>query len=545
MPPHGIAHRPAVAGSRGVVTSAHFLASMAGAEMLCQGGNAMDAAVATAAALNVVEPYMSGLAGCGVMLISSTRRRERVVLDYTGFTPQAADPARCTLDELKVGPKSVVTPGNLGGWLAALARFGSMERHRVLAPAIRLAEEGFPLSRKNCEFVAKGEAQLAGSEEARRIVLGAGPLRPGRQLVQADLGRTLRQIAEGGAEVLYGGPLGRAIARAVQARAGWLDEADLAACRPAWQTPIAGRFRGVELLVPPPPASSWQILQTLHVLEGIDLKALGHNSAQYLHLFVEAVKLASADRVAYAHPGKPSEVPVAGLLSSGYAASQRERLDWVHAAVSGGERFSPDRLRGEVLPGHPADFSKEQTTHFAAADPEMVVSVTQSLGSPFGSGFVAPGTGVFLNNFLYWTDLVPASPNYLRAGDVIELMLSPTQGFRDGQCVLSIGTPGSFGILQTTPQMILNHLEFGLDIQEAIEAPRVRVYRDRLLDVEARMPEGLRASLAARGHQVNVLDEHGGWSWVVGGAHGIARDPDSGALTGGADPRRDGVAIAV
>jgi gamma-glutamyltranspeptidase/glutathione hydrolase len=545
MPPHGIAHRPAVAGSRGVVTSAHFLASMAGAEMLAQGGNAMDAAVATAAALNVVEPYMSGLAGCGVMLISSARRRERVVLDYTGVTPQAADPARCTLDELKVGPKSIVTPGNLGGWLAALARFGTMERQRVLAPAIRLAEEGFPLSRKNCEFAAKGEAQLAGSEEARRIVLGGGPLRPGRRFVQADLGCTLRLIAEGGAEVLYGGPLGQAIARAVQAHGGWLDEADLAACRPAWQTPIAGTFRGVELLVPPPPASSWQILQTLHILEGIDLKALGHNSAQYLHLFVEAVKLASADRVAYAHPGKPSDVPVAGLLSAQYAASQRERMDWVHAAVSGGERFSSERLRGEVLPGHPADFMKEQTTHFAAADPEMVVSVTQSLGSPFGSGFVAPGTGVFLDNFLYWTDLDPASPNYLRAGDVIELMLSPTQGFRDGECVLSIGTPGSFGILQTTPQMILSHLEFGLDIQEAIEAPRVRVYRDRLLDVEARFAEGLRGSLAARGHQVNVLDEHGGWSWVVGGAHGIARDPDSGALTGGADPRRDGLAIAV
>jgi gamma-glutamyltranspeptidase/glutathione hydrolase len=545
MPPHGIAHRPAVAGSRGVVTSAHYLASVAGAEMLCQGGNAMDAAVATAAALNVVEPYMSGLAGCGVMLISSARRRERVVLDYTGVTPRGADPARSTLDELKVGPKSVVTPGNLGGWLTALARFGSMERQRVLAPAIRLAEEGFPLSRKSCEFVGKGEAQLAGSAEARRLVFGGGSPTPGRRFVQADLGRTLREIAEGGAEVLYGGPLGRTIARAVQAQGGWLDEADLATCRPAWQTPIRGTFRGVELLVPPPPASSWQILQTLHILEGIDLKALGHNSAQYLHLFVEAVKLASADRVAFAHPGKASDVPVAGLLSSDYAASQRDRLDWVHAAVSGGERFSPDRLRGEILSGHPADFMKEQTTHFAAADPEMVVSVTQSLGSPFGSGFVAPGTGVFLNNFLYWTDLAPASPNYLRAGDVIELMLSPTQAFREGQFVLSIGTPGSFGILQTTPQMILSHLEFGLDIQEAIEAPRVRVYRDRLLDVEARFAEGLRASLAARGHQVNVLDEHGGWSWVVGGAHGIARDPESGALTGGADPRRDGVAIAV
>jgi gamma-glutamyltranspeptidase/glutathione hydrolase len=272
------------------------------------------------------------------------------------------------------------------------------------------------------------------------------------------------------------------------------------------------------------------------------LRALGHNSSQYLHLFVEAVKLASADRVAYAHA---KTVPVAGLLSEGYAASQRERLNWVHAEASGGERWSRERLTGEILSGHPADFAKEQTTHFAAADPDLTVTVTQSLGSPFGSGFVAPGTGLFLNNFLYWTDLDPDSPNYLTAGDKIELMMTPTQGFQGERCVLSIGTPGSFGILQTTPQMILNHLEFGMNIQETIEAPRVRVYRDRLLDVEARVSESLRAALTARGHQVNVLEEHGGWSWVVGGAHGISRDPESGALVAGADPRRDGAALAV
>lgn len=540
MPPHRFAHRPAVAGTRGVVTSAHFLASMAGAEMLLQGGNAMDAAVATAAALNVVEPYMSGLAGCGLMLVSSDRRRERVVLDYTGVTPQAAAIPGTRPDEVKVGPRACLVPGNLGGWLAALERFGAMPRERVLAPAIRLAEEGFPLSRKNCEFFAKGEPQLAGSAEARRLVLGTPP-RPGGRFVQADLGRTLRQIAEGGADVLYRGPLGRAIVEAVAAAGGWLTEADLAACRPAWQAPVGGSFRGVELVIPGPPSSGWQLLETLHLLEGFELRALGHNSPEYLHLVIEAVKLASADRVAYAHA---RAVPVAGLLSKAYAARQRARLDRLHAGASGGERWSRERLPQEILPGQP-DFLKEQTTHFAAADPDMVVTVTQSLGSPFGSGFVAPGTGVFLNNFLAWTDLDPDSPNALRGGDVIELMMTPTQGFRDGHCVLSLGTPGSFGILQTTAQMILNHVEFEMDIQEAIEAPRIRVYRDRLVDVEARVPEPTRAALAARGHQLSVLDEAGGWSWVVGGGQGITRDQASGALAGGADPRRDGYAIAI
>jgi gamma-glutamyltranspeptidase/glutathione hydrolase len=541
MPPHRQAHRPAVAGSRGVVTSAHYLATMAGIEMLLQGGNAVDAAVATAAALNVVEPYMSGLAGNGVMLISSARRGLRTVLDYTAVAPAAADPARAVAADLKVGPRAPLVPGNLGGWLAALERFGSLPRDRVLAPAVRLAEEGFPLSRKNCDFFVKGAPQLEGSAEARRIVLGQSP-RPGGRFVQPDLARSLRQIAEGGADVLYRGPLGKAIAEAVQAAGGWLTTEDLAACRPEWQAPIAGRFRGVELLVPGPPQSSWQMLETLHVLDGLELAALGHNSPEYLHLLVEAIKLASADRVAYAHA---REVPVAGLLAPAYAAGRRARLDRVHAARSGGERWAAETLPGQVLPGHPADFLKEQTTHLAAADADLTVSVTQSLGSPFGSGFVAPGTGVFLNNFLLWTDLEPGSPNRLRGGEAIELMLSPTQGFRDGRCVLSIGTPGSFGILQTQAQMILNHLEFGMDVQEAIEAPRVRAYRDRLLDVEVRVPEPTRAALAARGHEVHVLDEDGGWSWVVGGAQGITRDPESGALTGGADPRRDGYAVAI
>jgi gamma-glutamyltranspeptidase/glutathione hydrolase len=517
---------------------------MAGAEILLEGGNAMDAAIATAAALNVVEPYMSGLAGCGLLLVSSARRQERAVLDYTGITPAAARLDGTTPEALKVGARAPLVPGNLGGWLVALARFGSMPRERVLAPAIRLAEQGFPLSRKNVEFFITGEPQLAGSAEARRIAL-ATPPRTGARFVQPDLARSLRQIAEGGADVLYRGPLGRAIAAAVQAAGGWLTEADLAACQPEWQAPVVGRFRGVELAIPGAPCSGWQLLETLHILEGEDLRALGHNSPEYLHRFVEAVKLASADRVAYAHLPRWADIPVEGLLSPAYAARQRARIDPQRARPGGGERFARERLPGEVLPGHPARILREQTTHFAAADPDLVVSVTQSLGSPFGSGFVAPGTGLFLNNFLAWTDLDPESPNRLRGGDRIELMMTPTQGFRDGRFALSIGTPGSFGILQTTPQMILNHLEFGMDVQEAIEAPRVRVYRDRLVDVEARIPEATRAALAARGHDVRALEEHGGWSWVVGGGQGITRDAESGALTGGADPRRDGYAIAL
>ena len=301
MLPHGSAYRPAVSGLRGMVTSAHPLASMAGVEMLLDGGNAMDAAIATAAALNVVEYYRSGLGGVGVMVVSSAKRRERLALDFTGFAPQDSDASDATTEDLQIGPKAMVTPGALGGWLAALERFGTMPRSKIFAPAIRLAEQGFPLTLRTCEFLRLALPRLATSETGRRIVLGEGAPRPGAIFVQADMARTLREIVEGGVAAFYDGPLGRVISNGVEQSGGWLRESDLAACRPTWQTPLRGSFGGADLIVPPPPCSGWQVLETLNILEGFELQPLGHNSADYLHLFIEAAKLAAADRVAYAH----------------------------------------------------------------------------------------------------------------------------------------------------------------------------------------------------------------------------------------------------
>src|SRR5205085_2681380 len=206
------------------------------------------------------------------------------------------------------------------------------------------------------------------------------------------------------------------------------------------------------------------------------------------------------------------------------------------AAVRNDERHRRATLDGQIAEGHPARFENEQTTHFACADADgMVVSVTQTLGMAFGSGFAVPGTGIVLNNSHKWMDRDPESPNVIKPGRKGVTMLSPTQVFRDGRFALSLSTPGSYGILQTTAQMLLNVLEFGFNVQEAIEAPRVRVYRDRLIDAEARIPAETRTALTARGHEVNVIDD---WSWIVGGGQGIERDPESGALMAGADPRR-------
>jgi gamma-glutamyltranspeptidase/glutathione hydrolase len=538
MPPHRNAYRPTVMGTRGVATSAHPLASMAGIQTLLAGGNAVDAAVAVGSTLNVVEPFMSGVGGIGLMLVS--RGRERHVLDFIGAAPKAADAARCTDDELAGGPKACATPGNLGGWLAALERFGSMDRARVLGPAIALAEQGVPLTFKNVDFFEAARATLGRSPEARRLYWGNGGPRAGAVVTYKELAATLRQVAEGGSEVFYRGPIAKAIARAVREAGGWLGEEDLAAFKPEWREPATIRYRDWDVSSVPPPFSAFQMLETLNILEGFDLRAWGHNSVDYLHHLIEAIKLGSADRLAYAY--KPG-VPIAGLLSKGYAASQRARIDPVRAGRSEGERHTRERLPSEIREGHPAAFANEHTTHFACADASgTVVSVTQTLGVPFGSGFAVPGTGIVLNNILKWMDRDPESPNLIRPGRKAGTMMSPTQIFRDGAFLMSIGTPGSYGILQTTPQMLLNVLEFGMNIQEAIEAPRVRVYRDRLIDAEARIPGEVRTALAGRGHQVNEIPE---WSWIVGGGQGIVRDRESGALMAGADPRRDGYALAI
>ena len=539
MPPHRRAYRPTVMGTRGAVASAHPLASMAGIQMLLAGGNAVDAAVAVGATLNVVEPFMSGVGGIGLMLISRPGG-ERHVLDFIGASPRAADVTRCTEDEQAAGPKSCATPGNLGGWLTAHARFGRLPRAAVLEPAIGHAERGVPLTFKNVEFFTQARETLERSREAERLYWPNGGPRAGAVVAYKDLAATLRQVAEGGMEAFYRGPIARTIARAVEEAGGWLSEEDLAAFAPQWRAPATVHYRGHEVCSMPPPFSAFQMLETLNILEGVDVRGWGHNSVEHLHHLIEAIKLASADRLAYAYSDTP---PIAGLLSKAYAASQRGRIDGKRAAVSEGERYDAVRLAGQIAEGHPAKFEHEQTTHFACADAEgTVVSVTQTLGAPFGSGFAVPATGIVLNNILKWMDRAPASPNVLKPGRKAGTMMSPTQVFRDGAFRLSIGTPGSYGILQSQPQMLLNVLEFDMNIQEAIEAPRVRVYRDRLVDAESRIAESTCAGLVERGHQVHVLDD---WSWVVGGGQGIARDPDSGALMAGADPRRDGYALAI
>ena len=531
------AYRPAVMGTHGMVVSAHPLASAAGLEMLWRGGNAVDAVVAVAAALNVVEPFMSGIGGDGLLLLTLGRSGKRKVLNFMGRTPYAARPEDCTAADLERGPKSCLVPGNFAGWWEALRAYGRLQPEVVFAPAVRYAEEGFPLTHRGVAFLTDHRQQLAPEGAAVFCPGGEVPL-PGTLLPHKALAATLQRLAAEGPDPLYRGDLGRRLCEAVQGAGGWLSREDLAAFRPEWTAPIVSTYRGDEVTSVPPPAAGIQILETLNILEGFDIRSLGHNTAEALHVIIEAVKLTMADRIAFQ---SLADCPVAGLLHKAYAAAQRGRIDPRRAAVSGGERFGSETVPGAVLPGDPYGYKREHTTHFSVVDGEgNAASITQTLGNPFGSGFIAGETGILLNNLLKWNDLDPRSPNVLAPHRTVETRMAPIQVFRGGRLLLAMGTPGSYGIPQTTTQMFLNLVEHGMDIQEAIEAPRVRVYKDRTVDMEARVPAGVRDQLAERGHEIRMLPD---WSYVVGGGQGVWVDPVSSAIAGGADPRRDGYAM--
>ncbi|MCC6704040.1 MAG: gamma-glutamyltransferase, partial [Thermomicrobiales bacterium] len=409
-PNKGEAMRPAVMGRRGMVASAHPLASGAGLQVLQQGGNAIDAAVATAAALNVVEPYMSGIAGDGYMLIYTAKDQQLRVLDYMGLSAAAAThTAFGSYAEMQFSPKSPLVPGAAAGWLTALETHGSLDRAAVFAPAIALAEEGASISIKNAVFYGNAFATGHLSKPLTDVFMpgGVSPA-AGSVIRQPLLAETFRKVVEGGKDAFYRGEIAREIVRSMVAQGGWLTEADLASYEPVWKDPVSVSYRGYTINCPPPPCSGIQYLESFNLLEGYDVGALGHNSAETLHAFAESIKLALADRVAYTtHPA----LDVDALLSKEYAAERRELIDPNHAGYCEGERYTrplPDRA---VQPGEAARLLRECTTHFDVVDAEgNAVSVTQSLGAPFGSGYMGGETGVVLNNLGYWFDLDPASP---------------------------------------------------------------------------------------------------------------------------------------
>ncbi len=556
--PHGInfeAHRPVVMGSRGMVCSAHPLASQAGIAMLQQGGNAVDAAIATAAALNVVEPLMSGIGGDGFIMVYQRESDRLEVCNGTGAAPYAADPAGFQSKGIPMqGVLSASTPGLLDAWLSAYEKYGSLPLSQALASAIDLAEDGFPVSHVLAQAIAD-EPSLGRFPTSRAIFARDGrPLEAGEALYQEDLARTFQAIVAGGRDVFYGGEVGQALVKFIQDQGGLMTLQDLSDCRAQWQEPIHTGYRGYTVYEAPPNSSGHVLLQELGLIEQFDLQSLGCNTAESIHLMVEAKKLAFADREAYVADPRFVDVPIQGLVSKEYARERAKLIDPLRAAthVAAGDPWSRQDVPAAVR-------QEEDTTCFVVVDRwGNAVCQLQSLQSAWGSGVVAGDTGILLNNRMTYWHLDPGHVDFLQPGKRVRHTMNPVMVFRGGgaanddarQLVMACGTPGADTQVQTNLQVITHVLDFGMTVAEAVEAPRWRNTHgstestiphqgEDLLYLEDRYDSRVRAGLADKGHRLEILGP-----WEASGCEVMIQvDPTTGALSGAADPRRDGYAV--
>ena len=539
---HPSAGRPVSMGVNGMVVSAHSLASVAGLGVLADGGNAFDAAVTIGSTLAVVEPHMSGVGGIGVALAYVASEGRTRSLDFSGRAPLAAEPSMFDEDSKDVGPLAPLIPGNVAGWLALHERYGLMDLDRLLRPAIGYAESGFPATQITSFAMSEVVPRLLRFPDSAALVLGAAEKAPspGSRIVAPALAASLKAIAVGGVDEFYRGGLARRIVQGVRDAGGVFSEEDLATYAPEWGEPVGVDYRGYRVITTPPGSVGFQILQALKLMETFGEEELAYMRPDSVHLLVEAIKLAVVDRIAYG--GDPDHVPVPldALLSEEYALAQKRRIDRRHAALLPDVRHHANLPDGTLKPGDISG-ARGETTHFAVADRDSnVVTITQTLGAFYGCG-IAPGdTGIFLNNGCTWFDIEEGGPNPVEGGRRVSFVLAPTQVFRDGEFYMSLGTTGGYGIMNTTPQMLMNALDYGMDVQQAIDAPRFSGGLGTML-MEPGIPQDVHDMLKARGHKVALTSDPMG----LGSAHGIVIDAASGVLQGGSDPRRDSAALGL
>jgi gamma-glutamyltranspeptidase/glutathione hydrolase len=516
-----------------MVAAAHPLAAFAGARVLREGGNAFDAAVATCAALNVVEPFMSGLAGLGMATCYVARARAVRCLDFVPGVPRDFDPAAASKRDVFVGPMASGVPGNLAGWARLARDHGTRPLGDLLQPAIELARDGFPITDGIPTVTPEWwDLRRHEPEWVRVYTLGSPELRPGQVLRQPDLATTLDGIARDGIQSLYGGPLGERMVAHLRDRGGVLSMRDLERVDPPWVEPLAVDYRGLALHSLPPPAEAFQFLLTLGILEATALGRLQRDGVEHLDAVFRAVRLAAEERI---RRNRCTPAAAAALLDGAALEALRDRHRRGEGLEGRTQQHRP--ITDPALLGR-----REYTTSLSVADDAgNMVCITQSLGSIYGSGVVIPGTGVCMNNFLNWTDLDPDSPNHPHPGEPMAMCLAPAIATRDGEPVLALGTPGSYGILHTQVQALVQYLDFGLSLQRAVEAPRARLWDGRRIQVESRVAPQVIDRLRALGHGVEPTDP---WTRKVGGMQAVERDPATGVLTGAADPRRDGYAAA-
>jgi gamma-glutamyltranspeptidase/glutathione hydrolase len=514
-----------------MVSTAHPLATEAGLETLRAGGNAFDAAVTIASTLNVVEPMMSGMGGYGTIMVYDAEGGAAHYLDASGKIPVAvdADVYRApTPDymENRRNAKAVSTPGAANAWEAMSSRFGKLPWADVLQPAIKVAEEGFVIDERTAGFIARAFPEFP---EHAQTFYGSGgePLKTGDRLIQKDLARSLTTLSKEGAKAIYGGSLGQAIAASMEEAGSFLALEDLINDEAEWWAPIRIDYKGYEVVTPSAPAGAFPMLMRLGMMELADTSSLDHNSLAYLHQFAEITKRAYWNRLAYSGDPDIEPPPYDTLLSKAYWQEELGKID-------------PERATDFDYSGIVRAEASDNTTHFVVADQwGNIVSATVTLGNLFGSRIMAEGTGIWLNNSLAYCTFEPAgNPMDAHPGRRKLSSDAPSLVFKDGKPWVAIGTPGGHTITQAVAQMIVNMIDFDMNIQESIEAPRIAFVEPNTLRVEESIAESIRSELEAMGHELEV----GG----IGNAHGLSieygTDGKPIRFEGGTDLRGTGTA---
>jgi len=569
-------------GREAMVASANSLATLAGIEILRKGGNAFDAAVAVAATLNVVEPSRSGMGGVGFMTLYVAKTGEVVSLQMTGPAPYAATPDKFkNKRDQEAGYLAGVVPGCFGGWVALLQKYGTLRLGDVLQSAIHYADTGFPVDSYLVETIGDAKSNLEIFPTTAAIFLPGGRVpKVGELLVQKDLAATFKRLvaAEAAAakagrtrvqalaaahDLFYKGELAKEFVAFYKENDGLFDVKDFADYAAVFAKPIHTVYRGYAIYSNGPTSRGGvQTLMNLNLLEAYDLKQMGHNSPEYVHLLSETIKLVNADVYKYVADPKSSPVPLDGLLSKDYAKQRRTLLSKDKASPYAGAGTPPGAPRGAGVPpksaateaiAPAASYADDpNTTHLDVVDKDgNAVACTPTIGT-FGTKVVVGKTGVIFHNATRYGSFSPYKDdvNFIGGGKTPLINNSPLIALKDGKLFMVWGTPGGEGIGQTQMQAFLNVVEFGMGIQDAIEVPRIELrarpdfYKpgaEVSIGFESRMPEATRKGLEAKGHTIRLEQEP--YAQVFGGMQGIVINQALKTMTGGADPRRGGCAI--
>lgn len=517
------AQRQEVRAANGMAASAHLLASQAGVDILKMGGNAVDAAVAAAFAIGVAEPNACGIGGEGVMVIYLARNKKATAIDF-----RSAAPASVNFPEgfPRSGHASAAVPGTVAGLCLALEKYGTMDLAQALAPAIKIAEEGFVISPTLAGIILDHyELLMEESDLAELYCPGELPLEAGAVLRNPDLAQTLRRIAAEGPQAFYRGKIAEQIAAEMQARGGFITADDLAGYRAIEREPVRGKYRGHLIISAPPPAGGLAVIEILNILGNFSLDKMKPLSRGRVHLLAEAMKRGLVDWRAFVGDPDFVRVPVSALLSQSYSRFRAAEIE-------------PGRISNRIEAGVPGGLQSASTTSLATADKEgNLVALTQTLSDFFGGKVIVDGTGILLNNEM--KNFSAAGPNALAPGKRMRTAVAPTLIVKRGRALAALGTPGGIRILTTTALVLSNLIDHGMGIQEAIEMPRFFPLA-RELTIEPRFPEKTVGELEMMGYEVKPLRE---FDLFFGGAQGIVIDPKTRMKIGGADPRRDGAVV--